>query len=94
MCSGVQNKNGIRFTNRMSLKIDKNSDRTLPSVYNFEDLCKPARFAKEFMKMSSIRYKPAKNYTKECPIKKPVNCRRKCTYIYTFVKKPLTECDV
>lgn len=77
----------------MSLNADNKDDKTSPSVYNFEDPCKPPRFVKEFMKMSSVRYKPVKNYTKECPIKKPVNCRRKCTFT-TFVKKPLTECDV
>jgi len=49
---------------------------------------KCVRFADEFIKLSSIRYKPVKLYTKQCPDFKPVyerfqssNSTPKCPYM-------------
>jgi len=52
---------------------------------------KPPRFADEFIKLSSVRYKPEKNYTKQCPDRKPLckctqcqssNLTTKCPYMW------------
>lgn len=43
---------------------------------------KRPRFAKEFIEISSVRYKPTKTYTKCCPDKKPVYERSKCQMPY------------
>lgn len=41
------------------------------------------RFAKEFIEISSVRYKPTKTYTKCCLDKKPIYERSKCQMPYT-----------
>jgi len=41
---------------------------------------KPPRFADEFIKLSSVRYKPEKIYTKQCPGSKPICERTQCQY--------------
>uniref|UniRef100_A0A2S2NA56 Uncharacterized protein n=1 Tax=Schizaphis graminum TaxID=13262 RepID=A0A2S2NA56_SCHGA len=39
---------------------------------------KPPRFADKFIKISSVRYKPEKIYTKQCPGSKPICERTQC----------------
>lgn len=43
---------------------------------------KPLRFAKEFINISSVRYRPMKTYIKCCPDTKPIYERSKCQMTY------------
>lgn len=70
--------NNFRFLKTSSIKCN---DYTY-SKYTFDcpndSVHNPPRFAKEFIKMSSIRYKPTKIYTKHCPVHKPDYKRPRC----------------
>lgn len=65
--------NGKSFKTTSREKSKCYADNTFDSTH------KQIRYANEFIKMSSARYKPVKNYTKHCPEpKKPLNVRKKC----------------
>lgn len=49
---------------------------------------KPPRFADEFIKLSSVRYKPEKIYTKQCPDSIPLCERTQCQSSNTTTKCP------
>ncbi|XP_060850319.1 uncharacterized protein LOC132929183 [Rhopalosiphum padi] len=54
---------------------------------------KPPRFADEFIKVSSVRYKPEKIYTKQCPGSKPICERTQCQSSNSTMKCPYTCID-
>jgi len=81
---------GAHQSTKFSVSAFKNNNFfswTTKSSTNLTDE-KCARFADEFIKLSSIRYKPEKLYTKHCPDFKPVceycqssDSTPKCPYI-------------
>lgn len=65
---------GAHQSTKLSVSAFKNNNffswTTKSSTNLTHEKC--ARFAEEFIKLSSIRYKPEKIYTKHCPDFKPV----------------------
>lgn len=81
-----------QFTNNLWFSISKMNK----CKYNVSDtknhpedsIHRPPRFADEFIKLSSVRYKPEKNYTKHCPDGKAI-CER--TQISSFSPCPFID---
>lgn len=71
--------NNGQFSKRAE-DISKNSSNPINDSLNCpkNKIYKPPRFAKEFIKLSSVRYVPTKIYTKQCLDNKCVSQRQKC----------------
>lgn len=89
-----ENKNNNQFPKKAEDR-SMNSSNITDTLLNCPKITiqKLPRFAKEFIELSSVRYKPMKTYTKQCINNKPINQRQKCQIPFLETDFPNDECS-